>query len=105
MNKPFPDILRPELAERVAPGLHEPSVIQFGCLDCPNGHRLIGAWLPLSRLIEMVDSVPDTPAAFVYDKFESMSQAKPCPVDDNTQQPVCEHADALQNILKELHSQ
>jgi len=100
MHPPNPESLRAELRnENLPPGSFEPSVVQFGCDGCPNGHRFVASWLPATHLVEMVDREEGVPRAFVAGNLSAIGGAKTCPTDDTTGEAFCQHSDTLRTVI------
>jgi hypothetical protein len=91
---PSPNSLRAELKnENLPPGSHEPSVVQFGCERCPNGHCFVTGWLSVTKLVEMMDGEPNVPRGFVAENFSLIGKANACPIDE------CQHEDTLKTVV------
>lgn len=102
MHLPSPNLLRQELEQKLAPGSHDPSVVQFGCEGCPTVHRFVASWLSVTKLVIMMDSEVDVPRCFVSGGFEAMGKAQACETDPETEEPICQHENALRTVISRV---
>lgn len=98
-----PEVLRAEVAAAPVPGTEEPSALQFGCEGCPSGRRLVAGWLPVTRLIEMMNTEEDIPRGFVSGCFASIGKARTCPVNEETNEPDCQYQEELKTIFSRIN--